>query len=119
MAALSRFISKSTDKCIPFFNLLKGGKKFEWTKECGTAFQALKAHLSQPPILAKLEVGEALVLYLATTEHAISSVLLREERAQMKLVYYMSKQLPYYGDIGSVLSTCVSQLVTIFSGTSN
>lgn len=31
MAALSRFVSKSTDKCLPFFNLLQGSKKFEWT----------------------------------------------------------------------------------------
>ena len=28
IAALSRFISKSTDKCVPFFNLLRGSKKF-------------------------------------------------------------------------------------------
>ena len=28
VAALSRFISKSTDKCVPFFNLLRGNKKF-------------------------------------------------------------------------------------------
>ena len=34
-----------------------------------------------------------MILYLATTEHAISSVLLREERTQMKLVYYVSKRL--------------------------
>ena len=34
MAALSRFISKSTDKRVPFFNLLRGNKKFEWTEEC-------------------------------------------------------------------------------------
>ena len=31
IVALSRFVSKSTDKCVPFFNLLRGGKKFEWT----------------------------------------------------------------------------------------
>ena len=29
IAVLSRLISKSTEKCIPFLNLLKGGKKFE------------------------------------------------------------------------------------------
>ena len=93
MASLSRFISKSTDKCIPFFNLLKGGKKFEWTEECETAFQALKAHLSQPLILAKSEDDESMILYLATTEHPISFVFLREERTQMSLVYYVSKRL--------------------------
>ena len=38
MAALSRFISKSTDKCVPFFNLMGGNKKFEWTEECEAAF---------------------------------------------------------------------------------
>ena len=38
IVALSRFISKSTDKCIPFFNLLRGNKKFEWTDECEQAF---------------------------------------------------------------------------------
>ena len=34
IAALSRFISKSIDKCVPFFNLLRGNKKFEWTEDC-------------------------------------------------------------------------------------
>lgn len=57
------------------------------------AFQDLKAHFSQPPILAKLEGDEYLILYLATTKHAISSVLVREERTQMKPIYYGSKRL--------------------------
>ena len=34
VAALNHFISKSTDKCLPFYNLLRGNKKFEWTEEC-------------------------------------------------------------------------------------
>ena len=38
VAALSRFISKSTDKYVPFFNLLRGNKKFEWSEECEQAF---------------------------------------------------------------------------------
>ena len=29
IATLKRFISKSTDKCLPFFNPLQGSKKFE------------------------------------------------------------------------------------------
>lgn len=93
MAALSRYISKSIDKCLPFFNLLRGNKKFEWTEECETAFQAIKKHMSQPPILSKPEAGESLIMYLATTEHAISSVLVREDGRQHKQVYYVSKRL--------------------------
>ena len=32
VAALNRFVSKATDKCLPFFRMLK--KSFEWTDEC-------------------------------------------------------------------------------------
>ena len=93
MVALSRFISKSTDRCLPFFNLLRGGKKFEWTEECELAFQELKKHLAEPPILSKPITGEVLYLYLATTEHAISAMLVREEDKVQSPVYYISKRL--------------------------
>ena len=32
VAALNRFVSKATDKCLPFFKILK--KAFEWMDEC-------------------------------------------------------------------------------------
>ena len=32
VAALNRFISKATNKCLPFFKVLK--KAFEWTNKC-------------------------------------------------------------------------------------
>ena len=32
VAALNRFVSRATDKCLPFFRTLK--KSFEWTNEC-------------------------------------------------------------------------------------
>ena len=92
-AALSRFISKSTDKCVPFFNLLRGNKKFEWNPECEQAFQALKAHLSQPHVLSKPIDQETLYLYLAVTDVAASAVLVRLESAVQKVVYYVSKRL--------------------------
>ena len=34
LAALSRFISKATDKCQPFFQVIRRVKKTEWTPEC-------------------------------------------------------------------------------------
>ena len=36
VAALNRFVSKATDKCLPFFKVLR--KAFEWTDECRKAF---------------------------------------------------------------------------------
>ena len=37
-AALNRFISRSADRCIPFFLLINKWKGFEWTEECVIAF---------------------------------------------------------------------------------
>ena len=49
IAALSRFVSRSNDKCQPFFQVLK--KAFHWDVQCEEAFSALKYYLSSPPIL--------------------------------------------------------------------
>ena len=38
MAALNRFISRSTERCRPFFLLLHKWKEFEWFEECVTTF---------------------------------------------------------------------------------
>ena len=43
IAALNRFVSKMTDKCLPFFCMLR--KSFEWTDECQKAFEELKKYL--------------------------------------------------------------------------
>ena len=40
IAALNRFVSKETDKCLPFFKILK--QAFTWIEECEKAFQELK-----------------------------------------------------------------------------
>ena len=50
VAALNRFVSKATDKCLPFFKVLK--KAFEWTDECQKAFQDLKTYLTTAPLLS-------------------------------------------------------------------
>ena len=47
IAALSRFVSKASDKCQPFFQILK--KAFQWDTKCEEAFSGLKAYLSSPP----------------------------------------------------------------------
>ncbi|XP_021757944.1 uncharacterized protein LOC110722980 [Chenopodium quinoa] len=39
MAALTRFISKSADKALPFFVILRQNKLFEWGKDQSKAFQ--------------------------------------------------------------------------------
>jgi hypothetical protein len=52
IAALGRFISRSANKCKPFFRLLGKRSKFVWDEECSAAFQGIKAYLSTPPCLS-------------------------------------------------------------------
>ena len=93
VAALNRFILRSTDKCLPFYDTLKGNKKFEWSEECEKAFQQLKRYLATPPVLAKPVDGEPLFLYIAVSTTAVSGVLIREERGEQKPIFYISKTL--------------------------
>ena len=76
-AALNRFISRSADRCRPFFLLLHKWKGFKWTEECAMAFQQLKEYLSRPPIMSSPEVDEVLFAYLVVASYAVSFVLLR------------------------------------------
>ena len=89
VAALNRFISKATDKCLPFFKTLK--KAFAWTEECEIAFQELKHYLSNPPLLSLSKEGEDLFFYLAVSVTAISMALIREENKVQLPVYYASQ----------------------------
>jgi hypothetical protein len=65
IAAFNQFIFRSTDKCLPFFKILR--KTFEWNDKCEEAFQQLKLYLSNPPLLNKAKEGEPLFLYLAVS----------------------------------------------------
>lgn len=88
IAALNRFVSKATDKCLPFFKTLK--KVFSWTEECETAFQELKHYLNNPSLLSPSKEGEDLFLYLAVSVTAVSAALIREEDGLQLPVYYVS-----------------------------
>ena len=91
VATLNMFVSKATDKCLPFFKVLK--KTFEWTDECQKAFQDLKVYLPTAPLLSPSILGEELYLYLAVSPHAVSSLLIREEGKVQKPMYYTSRAL--------------------------
>jgi ribonuclease HI len=93
IAALGRFISRSADKCKPFFRLLGKRSRFEWDEECSVAFQAIKAYLSTPPCLSIPNPGEPLFLYLAVSDHAVSAVLVRESTQDQRPVFFVSKTM--------------------------
>ena len=89
IATLNRFISRATDKCMPFFKILK--RAFAWIDECEAAFQELKRYLSNPPLLSPTKEGESLQLYLAVSTTAVSAALIREEGKKQLPVYYINQ----------------------------
>ena len=88
IAASNRFISRATDKCLPFFKTLK--QAFAWIDECEAAFQELKRYLSSPSFLSPSKEGEDLYLYLAMSASAVNAALIKEEGAKQLPVYYVS-----------------------------
>ena len=91
IATLNRFVSRATDKCLPFFHTLK--KSFERRVEYQQAFEDLKDYLSSPPLLSPFQLGEELFLYLAVSLAAVSVALIREEDRVQKPMYYTSQAL--------------------------
>ena len=91
--ALNRFISRSADRCRPFFLLINKWKGFEWTEECATALQQLKDYLARPPIMSSPEPNEVLFAYIAVAPYAVSLVLIQVDCGIQRPVYYVSKSL--------------------------
>ena len=93
IVALNQFISRSVDRCRPFFQLLHKWNEFEWTEECVLAFHQLKDYLFQPPIMFRPDEKEVLFAYIDVAPYAVSLVLVRLENGVQWLIYYVSKSL--------------------------
>ncbi|KAM1557532.1 hypothetical protein PS1_041495 [Malus domestica] len=94
VAALTRLISKATDRCAPFFKVLKGSKKYiTWTDECAKALKNLNDYMSKAHLFSKPEVGDTLIIYLYVSASAVSSILIQNDGNVEWPVYYVSKTL--------------------------
>jgi hypothetical protein len=99
VAALSRFIPRLSDKAMPLYRLLKKSDSFEWTSEAQSALEVLKAALQNTPVLAVPLPKEPMLLYVAASNRAVSTVNIieRKEEGKEQLVqrpgYYISEVL--------------------------
>jgi ribonuclease HI len=99
MAALGRFISKLSEKGLPFFNLLKKADKFVWDNEAQKAFEVLKESLTTPPVMTPPIPKETLLLYISATTNVVRTVLVAERKEEgqaypvQRPVYYVSEVL--------------------------
>ena len=70
-----RFISKSAERALPFFKILKKAGPMDWTPEAEAALQDLKRYLSSTPILVAPKPQEPLLLYLVAMNQVVSAAL--------------------------------------------
>ncbi|XP_021629658.1 uncharacterized protein LOC110627616 [Manihot esculenta] len=91
VVVLNRLISRSTERCLPFFKKLREVPNFEWPEDCRKAFKSLKEYLSSPHVLSSLLIGEKLLIYLAALEQAVSVMLVKEEEGTQKSIFYVNK----------------------------
>ncbi|GKU97081.1 hypothetical protein SLEP1_g10263 [Rubroshorea leprosula] len=106
VAALHRFISKSADKCLPFFKIMGSAaqkdesgkqKKFEWSQECQAAFDELKSYLSSPPLLTKAEAKQQKpIYYISSVLHGADLRYPIAEKAALAVVTSARKLRPYF-----------------------
>nr|GEY94983.1 reverse transcriptase domain-containing protein [Tanacetum cinerariifolium] len=98
LAPLNRFLSRSTEKSLPFFETLKDITKenkhdYRWTEKAENAFQELKKMILDLPALTTSSPKETLFVYLAASKEAVSALLLVVRQGKRHPVHYVSRTL--------------------------
>jgi hypothetical protein len=65
MASLNKFISRSVERNLPFFEILKSAEVFQWGSAQQKAFEELKQYLIDLTTLIPPSSGTPLLLYVA------------------------------------------------------
>ncbi|GKB20943.1 reverse transcriptase domain-containing protein, partial [Tanacetum coccineum] len=98
LVALNRFLAKSTERALPFFNTLKNITKenkheYKWTIKVEEAFQKMKRCIINLQSLTPPFLKETLYAYLAISKEAVSSVLLTDRKGKQCPIHYVSRTL--------------------------
>jgi hypothetical protein len=91
LASLNRFISRSAERNLPFFEIQKSAKVFQWGPAQQKAFEELKQYLIDITTLTPPAPEAPLLLYVATSHSAMSAALVQE-----KFEGQIKKQAPVY-----------------------
>jgi hypothetical protein len=79
LASLNRFISRSIERNLPFFKVLKSAEVFQCGPTQQKAFEELKYYLIELTTLTPPSLGAPLLLYVAASHAAISAALEQEK----------------------------------------
>jgi hypothetical protein len=91
LASLNRFISRSAERNLPFFEVLKSAEVFQWGSNQQKAFEEPKQYLIELTTLTPPSSGTPLLLYVAASHAAISAALVQEKQEGQT-----RKQVPVY-----------------------
>jgi hypothetical protein len=89
--SLNKFISRSAERNLPFFEVLKSAEVFQWGPVQQKAFKDLKQYLIQPTTLTPPSSGAPLLLYVAASHIAVGAALVQERQDEQG-----KKQVPIY-----------------------
>jgi hypothetical protein len=97
LASLNRFISRSVERNLPFFEILKSAEVFQWGLAQQKAFEELKQYLIDLTTLTPPSSGTPLLLYVAASHAVVSAALVQEKQdGQIKKqasIYFVSEVL--------------------------
>jgi hypothetical protein len=97
LASLNRFVSRSAERNLPFFEVLKSAKVFQWGPAQQKAFEELKQYLIDLTTLTPPSLGTPLLLYVVASHVTVSATLVQEKQdGQVKKqapVYFISEVL--------------------------
>jgi hypothetical protein len=91
LSSLNRFISRSAERNLPFFEILKSAEVSQWGPAQQKAFEELKQYLIDLTTLTPPSPGAPLLLYVAASHSTVSVALVQE-----KLDGQVKKQAPVY-----------------------
>ncbi|GKB05807.1 reverse transcriptase domain-containing protein [Tanacetum coccineum] len=97
-AALNRFLEKSAERYLPFFNTMKNitkenKDKYRWTAEVEETFQQMKKLILNLPSLTTPLPNETLCAYLAISKELVNVVLLIERKRKQCPIHHVSQTL--------------------------
>jgi hypothetical protein len=80
VAALNRFIPRAAERSLPFFQVLRSTKNFQWSETQKQAFQELKDYLSNMTKMCPPEPRSPLLLYVSASNSAVSAVFVTKKK---------------------------------------
>ena len=87
------FVSESSEKCSPFFMILKKVKDFVWTNRSQVVFEELKKRMTGTLLMEKAKPEEVLILYMTISGTYLRFFLIRKHIKVQKPIYYESEVL--------------------------